>query len=68
METIITYPKDRKEELLKVCMDISKKDNSFIWKEQDGKITIESEDKDICHRRGMWLIHNFDSRIKYEVK
>ena len=68
METIMWCPHDRKEELLRVCDDIAKKDESFIWFERDDKIVIVSDNLDICHRRGMWFIHKFDSRIKYEVK
>ena len=61
-------PKDRKEELIKVCKDIEMKDKSFIWFEEDGGIVILSEDKDQAFKRGSWFIHKLDSRINYEVK
>jgi deferrochelatase/peroxidase EfeB len=68
METIVSYPSDRKEELIKVLSDIAEKDKSFIWSERDNKIVIFSDNRDQAFRRGSWLIHKFDSRISYKVE
>lgn len=67
METILTYPRDRKDELIKVCEDIAEKDESFKWFEREDRIVIVSNSLDTCHKRGMWFIHKFDSRISYKV-
>lgn len=59
---------DRLEEL-KIVLGTGKflTDPTFKWKIEDLTLAIESPDRDTAHKRGMWLIHKFDSRMTYTV-
>jgi hypothetical protein len=59
---------DRLEEL-KTVLKTGKflVDPTFKWKIENLTLTIESPDRNTAHRRGMWLIHKFDSRMRYTV-
>lgn len=43
-------------------------DPTFKWKIEGLTLIVESETRDISHRRGMWFIHKFDSRMRYTVE
>jgi len=67
--TTAQIPRDRLEELKRILESGKfKRDLTFQYEIKNLQLIMKSPDKDIAHRRGMWFIHKFDSRMKYEVE